>query len=108
MGAFMIVAVPVEFGANGLRYRQIKRGGSVTLYSVSNKTGKVYGYEVAILRVQEAEMIMGKIYSKREVYPSNENFGTSGWYFPKSCLQEAQAKFERLLESIPDPTLRKA
>jgi hypothetical protein len=72
--------------------------------SVSNKAGKVYGYEVAIIKVQPSETILGKVIPEREVYPRNEDFGTYGWYYPQSHLEDAEAKSNGLLNSIPDLT----
>lgn len=96
--------LPPDFRANGQIYRQIKRIGMVTLYSVSNKAGKVYGYEMAIVRIRVSEILMGKVIPEREVYPSNEEFGKYGWYYPKCRLQDAEANFNNLLNSIPSPT----
>ena len=65
---------------------------------------------MAIIRIEPAKpayQIAGKSRQplpEREVYPGNEDFGVSGWYFPKSCRADAEAKFEELLNSIPDPT----
>jgi hypothetical protein len=101
--------MPLEFGTNGLCYRQIRRVGMVTLYEVSNQAGKLYGYEVAIIRVakaRDAREFAGRRFEAqpaREIYPSNEYFGTYGWYWPEERLSDAKAKFRELVEGPAKP-----
>lgn len=99
--------VQSEFRSNGLRYRQIKRRGIVTLYSVSSKAGKLYGYEVAILKVARAKPaleIKGRHVAEspeREVYPRNEDFGVYGWYH--QTREDAERRFNEALKASPHP-----
>lgn len=83
-----------EFGANGLIYRRVKRDGLLAIYSVHSKSGKLYGFEVVILSVAPAAVIMGQEYPEREVYPCNEQFGVTGWYFPSR--DDAEQRFQQL------------
>jgi len=75
----------------------------VMLYSVSNKFGKAYGFEVAVDKIAKATpeiMIMGnRIPARpvRELYPSNEDFGTSAWFFQKR--EDAEHRFNVTLQA---------
>ena len=92
--------VDTKFKDNGFTYTQMKREGFITLYAVIHKTGKILGYEVAILTVEPAEKIRGVTYPKRERYPSNEDFGTNGWYYQH--LERAESCFDSLVKSLRD------
>ena len=98
-----IQLVPVEFGANGMQYRQIKRNGRIAMYAVIGKAGKRYGSEVVILAVHPACSIMGRDYPDREVYPHNEDFGLTGWYYQSD--EDAERRFRSLVsdQSISTP-----
>ena len=41
--------VPVEFTSRGLTYRQVRRVNLIAIYSVHNRVGRIYGYEVVII-----------------------------------------------------------
>ena len=95
-----IKQINTEFKDNGFTYSQMEREGLITLYAVIHKTGKILGYEVAILTVELAEKIRGVTYPKRERFPSNKDFGTNGWYYQH--LERAKSCFNGLVKSLRD------
>ncbi len=99
----MIRTVPVEFGANGLKYRQVTRAGQVAVYSVQSKAGKIYGFEVVMLKIAPACTFMGEFFPDREVYPSNQDFGSTGWYFPSR--KDSERLFQELCKRPKQPPL---
>ena len=94
----VIKQINAEFKDNGFTYKQIKRDGLVTLYAVVSKSGKVLGYESAILTVKPAEQIRGVMYPARESYPSNEEFGLRGWSHQR--LEHAEECYNDLVKSV--------
>jgi len=75
----------------------------MTLYSVASKRGRIYGYEVAILKIAKAtppREINGKCIPEipeRELYPGNEDFGVNGWYYQR--CQDAERRYEESLSA---------
>lgn len=67
-----------ELRIGGFDLRQIKRIGDIAVYEQS-KAGRILSYEVARIQVRKAETICGRSYPAREVYPSNETWGTDGF-----------------------------
>lgn len=70
---------------------QIMNDGSVYVYKRSDDV-----YEVFIAEVRKEEEVYGVMYPEREIYPSNENFGSNAF-----CYQNKQIainKFYSLLE----------
>lgn len=43
-------------------------------------------YEVFRIKIDEAQEIFGRAYPRREVYPSNEDFGMTAWCFKSKRL----------------------
>ncbi len=69
----------------------VKRNGKVCLYQRSDGP-----YEVFLVGILPEELIMGKPYPEREVYPSNEDFGSTAWCF--TDFKRANMKFNRLAD----------
>jgi len=87
--------IKTEFGRNNLWFRLVKRSDTLAMYSVhlTRNDPKSVGYEVVLIRVRDAETIRfpdGTVRTlpKREVLPSNGEFGVWGW----SWLTEEQAE----------------
>ena len=77
---------------NGTVSEQVKRSKNCAIY----KTGRM-DYEVFRIKVSEEGEAFGKIYPKREVYPSNEDFGKIAWYYNKE--ENAIEKYNWLVEN---------
>jgi hypothetical protein len=73
-------------------HKQIKRVGNVAMFEVRGA-----GVEIALIRIAKpAEMPGGAMVPWREIYPSTEEFGSKGWYFPDSDRDEAERRFTLL------------
>lgn len=68
-----------EIRTNGHIYRQLDRTNNTAIYSQHTKDGQLAGYEVFIIRISPEQVIMGKQYPERELYPKNEDFGKTAW-----------------------------
>lgn len=91
--------LPTEFTRRGLHYRQVERTPKAAIYRVISGT-QVIGHEVVRIRcARESKLPNGAIAPFRELYPSDEDFGSSGWYFMGTNLEailQTRAKFEEL------------
>ncbi len=54
----------------------LKRKGQIALSERSDGV-----YEVFFIKVQDANEMFGRFYPKRELYPSNEDFGKTAWCY---------------------------
>jgi hypothetical protein len=75
--------------------QQVKRQGCVALYELYGPNGMLYGFEVVVAKVRPAEEILGRFYSEREVYPSNEDSGKLLWSYGRNYRDLAEECFER-------------
>ena len=58
---------------------EVKRTGNVAIYSRTiEKTGRIEAYEVVKIRVAKAEVVFGRQFPDREVYPRANDFPTYG------------------------------
>jgi hypothetical protein len=73
--------------------KQIKHQGSVALYELHGPQGILYGLEVIVIRIRRAEELFGRSYPQREVYPSNEEWGTYGWSYQATDLAGAHEQW---------------
>jgi len=94
--------IPVEFTTKGLTYRQVKRVKFVAIYAVHNRNGRLYGYEVVVLKVVPAAVFRGLRIPARESYPHSEQFGKRGWYFQHR--EDAEARFSQILGASKRPS----
>jgi len=86
------------FTKNGFHYELVMREGNVALFKQRLRPGAgCLAYEVIRIRVAEATTIMGKDVPRREVGPSNSEWGTHGWTYPADDLPRAKAKFAALV-----------
>ena len=69
----------------------VNRDGNVCMYHRSDGP-----YEVFIAQVRSKEVIGGREYPEREVYPSNEDFGKSAWCYTER--KRAEDKFKILCD----------
>jgi hypothetical protein len=69
----------------------------VALYAVVDDKGREVGYEVIKIRVAPACELHGVQLPDREVYPSNETFGTDGFYYSSEIA--ARRRFQHLTEA---------
>ena len=77
-------------GIPGLTARLIERTDKVALYRRSDGV-----WEVFLIRIAPEEIIQGHLYPEREVYPGNEDFGSSAWCYTSE--KEARKKFNEIL-----------
>ena len=99
-----------EFEFRGRAFLQIRRDGNVALYEHTARIPPAFGipadinppkrhgppgYDVVQICVSPAQSIRGRDYPEREVYPSDEDFGTHAWYFPD--LKAALERYGRLV-----------
>jgi len=88
-----IKQVSVEFdgrgSVKGVKFKQLDRKRKKAIYERSDGY-----YGVIIIGIKEAETIFGTEYPRREVYPSDEDFGELGWCF--RSLKDAQKKYDEL------------
>lgn len=75
---------------HGRTLTQFKRVGNVAMFLLSGG-----GFEIVRIRVKEAQKVPGgKIIPRREAYPSDEEFGTFGWYYSQKEADLAEQKFQ--------------
>lgn len=80
---------------NGSTYHQIERFGQIAIYE-GPKSGM---YEVVVIRVAKPQMLNGRLYPLREVYPTPESWGTHGFTFTSnSHLDPLNAAREKASE----------
>lgn len=74
-----------EFEAKGWTFEQVFRKGTVCLYrkTKGSEGGKmITSWEVVIPIVRRAQRLLdGSVCPRREVYPSNNDWGTRGWTY---------------------------
>lgn len=66
---------------NGFRYTLVLRNGRSAIYR-QEVTPTLTHYEVFQIRVKPEKELFGKTIPEREVFPSNEDFGTRAWTYP--------------------------
>lgn len=87
----------LEFSRNGHVLTQMKRNDHAAIYSVDGRAFEV----VRITTAKEVELPNGKTAPFREIYPNDEDFGRTGWYFMPEQAAAAQSKFEELSHGAP-------
>jgi hypothetical protein len=84
--ATLLIPNPIrtEFGAHGHWLRQIWRQGDVALYERAlSKDKPAHELELVVIKIaKEKLMPNGKLVAAHEVYPSDSDWGRSGWSFP--------------------------
>ena len=83
--------LPLKLRKNRFDYKQILCCGDCCIYEQDYNSGIKYQkgdtplelkfYEVFKVKVRPAETLRGNDYPKREVFPGNEDFGTSAWAY---------------------------
>lgn len=87
--------IPSELKRQGYVMRLVKREGDVSIYS------KSAGFEVLRVRRHDGRMIGETVVEPAEYLPSDEEFGTKGWYFIGPNARElAETKMRAL--AAPD------
>ena len=90
---------PIEPVADSFRkgsfdYNKMKRDGMIAMYSVTHhKSGNLKGYEVVVLTNIADKVINGAFIQAHEQYPSESQFGRSGWYYMKGGEGMAESKY---------------
>lgn len=74
---------------NGTIHTQLERTEKAAIY----ETGRG-DFEVFKIKTAPAQEIYGKEYPEREVYPSNEDFGSIAWYY--MTKEKAYAMYNRI------------
>lgn len=89
--------LPTELKVQNRTLKQIKRQGKVALYELYGANEMLYGFEVIVVKIRKAEHSFGKDYPEREVYPSNEDWGSFAWSYGRNDREMAERTFVRLL-----------
>lgn len=83
------------FTFRGSTFRQLKRSGKVALYS-RGVDDAIDGFEVIRIKdLPEATWPNGKVTEAHEGYPSDNDFGTRGWYYMVGDVDRAEARYRR-------------
>jgi hypothetical protein len=94
-----MISLALEIRKTERIYRQVRRSECAALYAVFT-SGREYnpciGYEAFKIRKRPPEVIFGRQYDARELYPANEDFGRTAWSFGRKQFKEAFARFEAL------------
>jgi hypothetical protein len=89
-----IEPAPDSFRKGSFQYDKMKRDGMVAIYSVTHhRSGNLKGYEVVVLTNIADKVIEGTSIPAHEQYPSQSQFGRSGWYYMKGGEGMAEAKY---------------
>lgn len=96
-----IKPLEVDFVKRKFDYHQIKRSEKAAIYQQTDEDGTVVSYETISIRISPPHPNSVTTFDKVELYPSDEQFGVSGWSFAtfgdlSSALQLAQQKFEQI------------
>lgn len=91
--------IPASFRKNGYDYTQVQRNNNIAVYK-QEFDNTLIGFEVVELKVAEATTLFGKDVPRREVYPSNEDWGTLG--FTVKTIGEAIKRFELLTTKVKE------
>ncbi len=92
----MEIKILTNFTKNGCLFTQLKRTGNVALWLRQTPHGP--SYEVIIIRITKKDFVIKGVVvtpAGTELYPSNEQFGSLGWYYPS--LDKAEKKYKELL-----------
>ena len=92
------VPLPLEFKHKSFGYRQLERNDKAAIYSQS-AGDQIAAYEVVKICVVQPEIVMGKEYPLREVYPPDSQWGSKAWTC--TTLGEARAKMKFITEIQP-------
>ena len=83
--------LPLERRHAGYDMKQVKRDGDFAIYSNGD------GFEVIRVRKSKGGKMFDKDVPPSELYPSDEQFGTYGWYFfGPNGREQAEAKLAQL------------
>src|SRR5690349_16374091 len=97
-----IEPLATELRAQNRTLHQIAREGLAAIYELRGAGGIRQGYEVILIKVSKPREIFGKWYPEREVYPSDEEFGSRAWSYPRNDLVGAKWRFDGLVaKAIP-------
>lgn len=97
--------VKPSFDKYGCRFTQLRRRQSVALYEYRNPEGALRGFELVVLRNQEATVIKGRNgqadtpIEAQEVYPSSSQWGVFGWTLLPVQEAEAHIRFAELAQA---------
>ncbi len=85
--------LPPELHKNGFKYTLVLRGQGSCIYK-QHVTANIKRFEIFIIKTKPTKEIFGKQYPVREVFPANEDFGSTAW----SCftLDNAMNRFNKL------------
>ena len=85
-------------GKNGFEYHLHTRGKNAFIYEQKgdNEKGEIitFGYEIFRRVIGEEKESFGKVYPRRERFPSNEDFGK--WAWSVKTEERAIMKFEEV------------
>ncbi len=84
----------IAFRRNGYDYEQMTRSRSTAIYQQTDPDSGDIWYEVIKITIREENNFKGRVFPRRERYPSSEDWGRLGWTFKDR--QNAEAKYQEL------------
>lgn len=92
--------LPLEIKTNGHLYKLYMVQDNVYIYrQLDKKEGITVGYEAFISHTRPNEVIQGKEYPERHVYPTDNDWGHRAWTMSlKSTKEELLEKFKEMLD----------
>ena len=72
--------LPEFLKKNGFTYTLLLRGQRSCIYE-QHVTQEMTYFEVFINKVKPEQVILGRSYTEREVFPGNEDFGRTAWSY---------------------------
>ena len=73
-----MITLPLNLRKNGFAYTQLLRGRKSAIYR-QEVTPEVSYFEVFLIRSKPERSILGKIIPAKEVFPADEDFGSTAW-----------------------------
>lgn len=87
--------LPLTFRKNDYDFEQLERTDKKAIYALSVEYG-VVAFEVIKIRIRKPQtnIFTGNLDPHTEIYPSNENFGKTGWFITDK--ERAYTKYNSL------------
>jgi hypothetical protein len=96
--------IPKTFRKGGFDYTHIKREGRIGMF-LQKEAERLIGIEVVVIKQHKKDVPKYNIQEGDERYPSNSDFGNTGWSYGASndkqlseALKVARSKFDELVK----------
>ena len=86
------------YSQRGWKFREVKREGLIAMYEKVSEEGDEYWEVIRVLRDKGGIRVIGGVkvdFKAKERYPSDNEFGVSGWCF--SSYERAEGRFMELV-----------